>query len=250
MQNKKISSAYDLVGRFSNFYDGMITNSSFFGRLAMKIFWGLSDADYQKFLRNIFIGMPENFCGKLLEVPIGTGIISLPIYKKICDAEIFALDYSKKMLDVAKNHAEEINLQNIKFFQGDVGKLPFDEKIFEIVLSINGLHVFPEKNLAQNEIFRVLKDGGIFCGSCYIFGKNWRTDFFVKNFCVKFGYFTPPFETAESLQKKISRTLSRSENFCREIFCVFCLQKIITQCCKFRCRTLRTEFLFSKNLYP
>lgn len=172
MQNKKISSAYDLVGRFSNFYDGMITNSSFFGRLAMKIFWGLSDEDYKKFLQNIFIGVPENFSEKLLEVPIGTGIISLPIYKKIPDAEIFALDYSEKMLSVAKNHAEEINLQNIKFFQGDVGKLPFDEKIFEIVLSINGLHVFPEKNLAQNEIFRVLKDGGIFCGSCYIFGEN------------------------------------------------------------------------------
>lgn len=225
MQNKKISSAYDLVGRFSNFYDGMITNTSFFGRLAMKIFWGLSDEDYQKFLRNIFIGVTENFCGKLLEVPIGTGIISLPIYKKICDAEIFALDYSEKMLSVAKNHAEEINLQNIKFFQGDVGKLPFDEKIFEIILSINGLHVFPEKNLAQNEIFRVLKDGGIFCGSCYIFGENWRTDFFVKNFCVKFGYFTPPFETAESLQKKFRELYREVKIFVVKSFACFVCKK-------------------------
>lgn len=225
MQNKKISSAYDLVGRFSNFYDGMITNTSFFGRLAMKIFWGLSDEDYKKFLRNIFIGVPENFCGKLLEVPIGTGIISLPIYKKICDAEIFALDYSEKMLSVAKNHAEEINLQNIKFFQGDVGKLPFDEKIFEIVLSINGLHVFPEKNLAQNEIFRVLKEGGIFCGSCYIFGENWRTDFFVKNFCVKFGYFTPPFETAESLQKKFRELYREVKIFVVKSFACFVCKK-------------------------
>lgn len=206
MQNKKISSAYDLVGRFSNFYDGMMTNSSFFGRLAMKIFWGLSDENYQKFLQNTFAGIPKNFSGKLLEVPIGTGVISLPIYKKIFDAEIFAVDYSEKMLNAAKIHAEKLNLQNIKFIQGDVENLPFDEKFFEIILSINGLHVFPEKILSQKEIFRVLKDDGIFCGSCYIFGENWRTDFFVKNFCVKFGYFSPPFETAESLQKKFRET--------------------------------------------
>lgn len=225
MQNKKISAAYERVGKFSKIYDGMITNKSFFGRLAMKIFWGLSDEDYQKFLQNIFAGIPENFCGKLLEVPIGTGVISLPIYKKIPDAEIFALDYSEKMLNAAKNHAEEINLQNIKFFQGDVENLPFAKKIFDIVLSINGLHVFPEKNLAQNEIFRVLKDGGIFCGSCYIFGENWRTDFFVKNFCVKFGYFTPPFETAESLQKKFREIYREVKIFSVQSFACFVCKK-------------------------
>lgn len=203
MQNKKISAAYELVGKFSNFYDGMITNTSFFGRLAMKFLWGLSDADYQQFLQNIFVGIPENFSEKLLEVPIGTGVISLPIYKKLPDAEIFALDYSEKMLIAAKKHSRELNLQNIKFFQGDVGNLNFADNFFEIVLSINGLHAFPEKNSAYQEIFRVLKAGGIFCGSCYIFGENWRTDFFVKNFCVKFGYFMPPFETAETLQKKL-----------------------------------------------
>ena len=225
MQNKKISAAYERVGKFSNFYDGMMTNTSFFGRLAMKIFWGLSDEDYKKFLQNIFVGIPENFCGKLLEVPIGTGVISLPIYKKIPAAEIFALDYSEKMLEVAKNHAEEINLHNIKFFQGDVENLAFDEKNFDVVLSINGLHVFPEKNLAQNEIFRVLKDDGIFCGSCYILGENWRTDFFVKNFCVKLGYFTPPFETAESLQKKLREIYREVKIFSVQSFACFVCKK-------------------------
>lgn len=202
MQNKKISAAYDLVGRLSKLYDGMMTNSSFLGRLAMKIFWGLSDGDYQKFLQNAVAGIPQNFSGKLLEVPIGTGVISLPIYKNMLDAEIVAIDYSEKMLDAAKIHAQKLNLQNVKFIQGDVKNLPFAEKSFEVILSINGLHAFQEKISAQKEIFRVLKDDGIFCGSCYIFGENWRTDLFVKNFCVKFGYFTPPFDTAESLQKK------------------------------------------------
>ena len=129
------------------------------------------------------------------------------------------------MLNAAKNHAEEINLRNIKFFQGDVENLPFAEKIFEIILSMNGLHVFPEKNLAAKEIFRVLKDGGIFCGSCYIFGENWRTDLFVKNFCVKFGYFTPPFETAESLQKKFREIYREVKIFSVQSFACFICKK-------------------------
>ena len=78
MQNKKISAAYERVGKFSKIYDRMITNSSFFGRLAMKSF-------FVDFLTKI----TKYFFRKLLEVPISTGAISLPIYKKIPNARIF-----------------------------------------------------------------------------------------------------------------------------------------------------------------
>ena len=224
MQNK-IEKIYNTVGRFSNFYDGMITNKSFFGRLAMKIFWGLSDEDYEKFLKNIFAGIPQNFSGKILEIPIGTGAISFPIYKKIPDTKIFGVDYSKNMLVAAQKNSQKINLKNVEFFQGDVGNLNFSEKIFDIVLLINGLHAFPEKNSAFKEIFRVLKDGGIFCGSCYIFGENNRTDFFVKNFCERFNFFTPPFETAESLQKKLGEFYSEIKISTVQSFAEFICKK-------------------------
>lgn len=204
-EQKKIAAAYETVGKLSNLYDGMMTNSSFLGRLAMKIFWGLSDADYQKFLNYAFAGIAENFSGKLLEVPVGTGVLSLPRYQNLRDAEIFCVDYSEKMLTAAKNHAENLKLPNIKFVRGDVGNLPFEDKIFDAVLSINGFHAFPNKNAAYSETFRILKDGGTFCGTQYIKNQNAVTDFFVKNFCERLGYFTPPFETLQSLELKLKK---------------------------------------------
>ena len=46
---------------------------------------------------------------------------------------------------------------------------------------------------------------GIFCGSMYIKDKNRCTDFFVKNFCERFNYFSPPYDTFESLQQRFKR---------------------------------------------
>lgn len=204
-RKEKIFSAYEKVGILSALYDSMLTNSNILARSALKFFWGLSQDDYKKFLAQMFAGIPENFSGKLLEIPVGTGILSLPIYKKIPDAEIFCVDYSDKMLAVSKNHADKINLQNINFMRGDVGNLQFDDKTFDLVLSINGFHAFPEKNSAYAETFRVLKDGGIFTGCMYIVGENSRTDFFVKNFCDRFGFFTPPHETLESLRDRLEK---------------------------------------------
>ena len=200
---EKIGRTYERLGRFADLYDGMMANSSVLGRLAMRFFWRLSDADYQKFLQYAFAGIPENFAGNLLEVPLGTGILSLPVYKKIPAAKIIGVDYSSTMLAAARKNAQNLNLRNVEFVRGDVGNLPFADETFEIVLSINGLHVFPDKTAAYGEMFRVLKTGGIFCGSLYVAGENRWTDFFVRNFCARRGYFTAPFETAETLCEKL-----------------------------------------------
>ena len=205
---ERIRKTYERLGKFSSLYDGMITNSSFLGRLAMRFFWGLSDEDYQRFLNQAFAGIPKNLSGRLLKIPVGTGAISLQVYKNLPDAEIFCVDYSETMLNAAKKHSREMNLTNVQFLRGDVGNLPFPDQNFDVILSINGLHVFPDKDAAHDEIRRLLKIGGIFCGSLYIFGQNRRTDFFVKNFCERCGYFAPPFETLQSLNERLCNLYS------------------------------------------
>lgn len=202
-REQKIFSAYEGVGKLSNLYDGMMTASTLLGRFALKFFWGMSVEEYFKFLDEAFAGVPKNFSGKLLEVPVGTGILSLPRYKSLTNAEIFCVDFSTAMLDAAKNYANKISLPNVTFIQGDVGKLFFSDNYFDVVLSVNGLHAFPDKTAAHNEIFRVLKPNGIFCGSSYITGQNWRTDFFVKQFCNRVGVFTPPHQNFQSLELKL-----------------------------------------------
>ena len=210
-RKEKIFSAYEGVGKLSNLYDEMITASTLLGRLALKIFWGFSVEEYFKFLNQTFAGISKNFSGKLLEVPVGTGILSLPIYKRLTDSEIFCVDFSTAMLDTAKNYSNKISLSNVTFIQGDVGKLSFYDNFFDVVLSVNGLHAFPDKIAAHKEIFRVLKPNGIFCGSSYITGQNWRTDFFVKQFCNRVGVFTPPHENFMSLERTLKNFYKRVE---------------------------------------
>lgn len=203
--------AYQLVGSLSTFFDRMMTNADLLARLALKIFWGLDSDAYQKFLSQAFAGIPKGFSGRLLEVPVGTGVLSLPVYKKLNGAQVYCLDYSAKMLDAAKVRANQLELQGVKFIQGDVAKLPFEDSFFDLVLTQNGVHVFPDKYKASDEVNRVLRPGGTLCGCCYVSGENRRTDFFVKHFCDRFGFFTPPHVTLAELTKLLNDHYSRAQ---------------------------------------
>ena len=83
------------------------------------------------------------------------------------------------------------------------GALQFEDESFDIVLSLNGFHAFPDKAAAYRETDRVLKKGGTFCGCFYIRGGCRRTDWFVNQLYVPKGFFTPPFETEDSLRRRL-----------------------------------------------
>ena len=157
-----------------------------------------------RYLETALSGVPEGFSGKLLEVPVGTGVLTMPVYRELPDADITCLDYSADMMAAAREKADRAGIRNISFRQGDIGDLPFADDSFDIVLSLNGFHAFPDKEAAYRETFRVLKPGGTFCGCFYIEGGCRRTDWFIRHLYVKKGFFTPPFETEESLRERLS----------------------------------------------
>jgi ubiquinone/menaquinone biosynthesis C-methylase UbiE len=109
------------------------------------------------------------------------------------------------MMVSAEERAKDMEIRNITFRQGDVGALPFGDEEFDAVVSLNGFHAFPDKDAAYRETCRVLKPGGIFCGCFYVQGSNARTDRMIRMFYIKSGFFTPPFETIESLQSRLKR---------------------------------------------
>ena len=55
----------------------------------------------------------------------------------------------------------------------------------------------------RRRVFCLLKKGGVFCGCFYIAGAFARTDWFVRRLYVPKGFFTPPFETKESLARRL-----------------------------------------------
>ncbi|MBQ1534751.1 MAG: methyltransferase domain-containing protein, partial [Erysipelotrichaceae bacterium] len=109
--------------------------------------------------------------------------------------------------------------------QGDVGKLPFEDESFDIVLSLNGFHAFPDKEAAYRETFRVLKKGGVFCGCFYIAGEFNRTDWFVRKLYVPKGFFTPPFETRSTLRQRLEKMYEKADVHSVNAEGIFCCIK-------------------------
>lgn len=196
----KIQNAYK---DSKDIYDDVLTQGSFFSRLYIKFFW--SGTDDNEIARKVLAYIPDDFSGKILDVPVGTAVFTEAKWKSLDDADITCLDYSEDMLEQARKRISE---SHIHFLQGDVGNLPMENECFDIVLSMNGFHAFPDKTKAFAETGRVLRKGGKFIACFYIRAKSKRTDWLVKNILAKKGWFTPPFQTEEELKKILNNYYS------------------------------------------
>lgn len=200
----KIQDAYESS---KNIYDGVLTQGNFFSRMYIKLFW--SGTDDNEIARKVLSYIPDDFSGKLLDLPVGTAVFTQRKWSSLKNAHITCLDYSTDMLEQAKRRLD--GKAHINFIQGDVGNLQMDDESFDIVLSMNGFHAFPDKQKAFREICRVLKSGGDFIACFYIRGKSKRTDWLVKNILAKKGWFTPPFQTEEELKNTLQKMYKEVE---------------------------------------
>ena len=147
-RKEQIKGAYKQLGGSATFYDGMMTYSTLPGKAICRLVWNMDGEKNLEYLTRALSGVPEDFSGKLLEVPVGTGVLTMPVYRDLPNAEITCLDYSADMMAAAEKRAKAAGLNNVTFRQGDVGALPFDDETFDIVLSLNGFHAFPDKDRA------------------------------------------------------------------------------------------------------
>ncbi len=210
-RHDEIRRSYKALGDMASVYDGIITRSTLLGKIMDSLVWGLDKELAERWVEDALAPVPVDFAGKLLEVPVGTGVLTMPLYASLPQAAVTCLDYSADMMENAQKRAKALVLSNVDFVQGDVGALPFADESFDLVLSLNGFHAFPDKDRAFSETCRVLKPGGVFCGCFYIAGEFPRTDWFVRHMYVPKGFFTPPFETKESLTKRLRSLYTQVE---------------------------------------
>lgn len=188
----KIQNAYESS---KDIYDDVLTQGSFFSRMYIRLFW--SGTDDNDIARKVLSYIPDDFSGDLLDVPVGTAVFTERKWASLKNARITCLDYSVDMLGQAEKRLG--GNAHISCVQGDVGNLQMEDESFDIVVSMNGFHAFPDKERAFSETRRVLKTGGDFIACFYIKGKSRRTDWLVKNVLAKKGWFSPPFQTEEEL---------------------------------------------------
>ena len=101
--------------------------------------------------------------GKVLEIGIGSGL-NLPFYDKSKIDELWGLDPSEELSDMAKKVADSENIE-VNFISSGAEEIPLPDKYFDSVLITYTMCTIPEVARANREIKRVLKTGGklIFC---------------------------------------------------------------------------------------
>lgn len=77
--------------------------------------------------------------------------------------KVIGLDMTEKMIEKANVNKTKLGYENVEFVLGDIEQMPFDDNLFDVVISNCVLNLVPDKAKAFSEIFRVLKHGGHFC---------------------------------------------------------------------------------------
>jgi ubiquinone/menaquinone biosynthesis C-methylase UbiE len=184
----RVSRSYD---RIASCYDTYITSANVFMRLCNTVIWGISDD--RSYADTLLSYLPPRFDGVLLDVPVGTGVFTASVYARYPDATVIAVDYSMQMLRRAAARFRRQGLKNVRLLRADVAALPLADASADIVLSMNGLHAFPDKQRAVAQMRRVLRPNAPLIACCYVTGQRKLSDFFVRHFGARRGFFNPPF---------------------------------------------------------
>lgn len=94
----------------------------------------------------------------VLDVGCGTGEFALRLKEYRNDIDIFGIDISSEMINIAKKKAKFD--RNIDFKIGDVEHMPYDDNSFDCITCAHSFHHYPNKRKAIREMFRVLKNNG------------------------------------------------------------------------------------------
>jgi ubiquinone/menaquinone biosynthesis C-methylase UbiE len=184
----KVSMAYDKV---AHRYDTLLLRPNVPQRILRTLVWGIGND--RPYIETVLSYLPDQFDGILLDVPVGTGVFTSPIYTKYPKATIIGIDLSMSMLRKARVCFERDGLRNVVLLRADVTNLPLRNDVVDLVLSMNGWHAFTDKQRAVAEIRRVLRTQGMLVACGYVKGARKISDWFVKHFGVRRGFFNPPF---------------------------------------------------------
>lgn len=106
---------------------------------------------------------------RVLEFGCGSGATAMlhaPFVK-----EIVASDLSEKMIELARQQAEQQGIEGIEFRQGTLATLDLAPESFDAVLGLNVLHLLDDVNETIQRVYDVLKPGGVFVSSTSLIGE-------------------------------------------------------------------------------
>ncbi len=134
---------------------------------ALSFYWVFSAAYdflnpylYTSDMRKEIVNMISNDgCSRVLDVGCGTGYTTAGILSKRNICEVVGVDMNPKQLAKA-THNLSIEKTRTSLSRGDVENLPFQDEVFDAVVSVGAIEYFPDPESALKEMARVSKRGG------------------------------------------------------------------------------------------
>lgn len=99
---------------------------------------------------------------KILDIGCGPGFLLFEIKKLIPDVRLVGVDSSEQMLEIAKEKAEQNDNGEIELKKGFAEDIPLPDDDLDVVVCLNCLHDFKDARKTIEEIYRVLRNNGLF----------------------------------------------------------------------------------------
>lgn len=88
----------------------------------------------------------------------GSGYFSVPISRKV--KKVYGIDVQQEMLDYLEQKVRKQNISNIKTVLSHGNNIPLEDESVDLLLTVNTLHEFHDKEKTAKEIQRVIKHNG------------------------------------------------------------------------------------------
>jgi len=100
---------------------------------------------------------------ELFEFGCGTGSTALIHAANV--RHIRAVDFSERMIEIAKGKAKKAGMENVSFEIGSIENVELAPQSLDMVLGMSILHLLKNKEAAIAKVFHALKPGGYFITS-------------------------------------------------------------------------------------
>ncbi len=97
----------------------------------------------------------------VLDLGSGGGIDCFLAAKQVGDeGEVWGLDMTPDMVQLARHNADTVGASNVRFRLGEIEDIPFADGTFDVIISNCVINLSTDKPHVFREAFRVLKPGG------------------------------------------------------------------------------------------